>query len=449
MSSTNDIGVRNLLGLIASSGDFRMRIAGWIVASTFVLGVLKTLFPFPPLAWFGLGYWLAALLLLTSMKIHRKKLSTFLFVGGMICLVIALYRGARLQIPLPLATNSQIISLLVAATLLSQLGRMREATSAVLPTGMGAILKTTLAVHFIGAVINLSAVYLLGDRMTRQKAMDGRQALILTRGFAAAGFWSPLFITMAVALKYAPGSSPTTLFLFGFGMAGAALLLTFYEVVRMGNPADFIGYPLNKGTLWLPLLLVACISILHFAVPEMSPLEAISLLVATVYLICFAARPKQSAPILHRQIQQDFPQLASEIVLFIAAGMFSLGLSLLLGTFAEWKPFQQFSFTEASLCFIAIVLLAQIGLHPIASISFVGPMIANVSANPNLAASVFIYAWALSSAINPLSSQNLGTFTRYQIDSSKIRFSNMRYGLIMSILIILLFYILSHLPTLL
>ena len=212
----------------------------------------------------------------------------------------------------------------------------------------------------------------------------------------------------------------------------------------MGNPTDFVGYPLNISTLWLPLFLILCVTILHFFFQRISPLDAICLLVAAIYLIHFVVRPSHLIGILHHQVKQDFPQLASEITLFISAGLFSLGLALLLGTFTNWKPFLRFSFTEASICFTAIVLFSQIGLHPIASISFLGPIIANVSTNPNLAASVFLCAWALSSAISPLSSQNLGTFTRYRIDDSGITFRNIRYGLSMALLMIAIFYILSH-----
>lgn len=438
------LGLKDILKLIVASGDYRQQVAGWVVAITFALGVLRTLLPIPALAWFGSGYWIAALLLLTSLKVHRKMLSTMLFVGGGLFLIIASHRGAELQIPLPIATNSQIISLLVAATMLSRLGEMRSISSEVQSTGTGAILKTALAVHFIGAVINLSSVYLLGDHMTRQKAMDARQALILTRGFAAAGFWSPFFITMAMALEYAPGSNPYTLFLFGCGMAVVSLLLTFYEAMKMGNPADFVGYPFHVSTLQLPLFLILPITLLHFFRPQISPLEAISLLVATVYLIYFVAHPAHFLSTLRSQVKRDLPHLGSEIILFISAGVFSLGLALLLRTLPHWNPFPEFSFVEASICFAAIVLLSQIGLHPIASISFLGPMIAHVSKNPTLAASVFLCSWALSSAVSPLSSQNLGTFTRYRIDGSGVRLRNIRYGLIMAPVMIAVFYFLSQ-----
>lgn len=421
-------------------------LAGWMLLAAFGASVAYSVWPSPLLALSFAGYWLAALVLFARPGLQRKGLSLFLLCAGILAVLAGLARGGTLSIALARSANSQIVSLLVASAFLSLIGKGREQANEVFPSGRSAIGKTLLAVHFFGSVLNFSAVYLLGDRLMRKTAMDSRQIILLTRGFAAAGFWSPFFITMAVALKYAPGASFWALTLMGGGMAALALGLTYMETSRMGDAATFVGYPFHGGTVVLPVVLMGCVGAMHFVRPGNSAVEIISMIVCLMMAGCLAAHPRRWARAFMQQVSHGLPALASEVVLFISAGIFGMGLSFLLGTMPPWMPFETFGFAQATMVFVAIVLLAQIGLHPIASISFVGPLAANLSNNPTLTASVFLYAWALSSAISPLSSQNLGAFTRYKVDGATIRYRNLRYALIMGVVMIASFYVYSLNP---
>jgi hypothetical protein len=419
-------------------------LAGPVLALTFFVQIANSLIGSKTLVWGGAGYWIAAALIAFSQPLKRKLLSQFLLITGVLTLGLASARGASIDLAKLASANSQIIAMIISASLLPLLPSALPGTDQGLPRGRSAIIKTLLASHFLGSILNLSAVFLLGDRLAGYRKLDDRQAIVLTRSFAAAGLWSPFFITMAVALQYAPGANLVVLWTSGIAMALCSLFFTYLEVHAMPAATSFVGYAMNPGALGIPLALVLGVLTLHAVAPAYSPLNAIALLTLLSVLLYLCMRPRVVIPKLGLVIVNKLPQTGSELILFLSAGVFSLGCALLLATIPAWHPFSEFGFWEATASFISVILLAQIGIHPVASITFIGTIVASLSPPPLLAASVFLYAWALSSAISPLSSQNLSTFARYDIDGKKIHIRNLRYGLIMSILMIGSFFLFSR-----
>lgn len=85
-----------------------------------------------------------------------------------------------------------------------------------------------------GAVINLSVLFIIGDRLERNGTLERRQVLVLSRIFCAAAFWSPFFVAMAVALTYAPGLQLSRILPFGVVATLLAMGLTAWQVERLG-----------------------------------------------------------------------------------------------------------------------------------------------------------------------------------------------------------------------
>jgi hypothetical protein len=186
---------------------------------------------------------------------------------------------------------------------------------------------------------------------------------------------------------------------------------------------------------------------MHLLFSHYSALNAMALLTLLFALMLLVFRPTAWASKLCSTINFQLPAIGSELVLFLSAGTFSVGCSMLMSTLPQWSPFSEFGFAEATYSFLGIVLLGQLGIHPVASIAFMGPIILKVAEKPMLVANVFLYAWAPSSAVSPLSSQNLSTFSRYHVDAKKLYIRNIRYAILLAILIIINFFFYSRFAT--
>jgi hypothetical protein len=60
------------------------------------------------------------------------------------------------------------------------------------------------SLNLLGAVINLSVLFIIGDRLERNGTLERRQVMVLSRIFCAAAF-GPLLRRHGGGLTYAPG----------------------------------------------------------------------------------------------------------------------------------------------------------------------------------------------------------------------------------------------------
>ena len=203
----------------------------------------------------GLLGWTAALLLSYRLGRRQRLQSAWLIGLGVAGLAWGTLRGAPLNFTQILASNQGLVSLLAAVSFLRLVTHPDAGNGdAPPPRGRKALWRTLIGVHLFGAVINLSTVVILGDRMTTRGRLGKRRALALSRGFAAAAFWSPFFAAMAAVLTYAPGAQPAIVVTAGLPMAALSLWLTAREI-DPENPArgaPFVGYPMHFNALWIP-----------------------------------------------------------------------------------------------------------------------------------------------------------------------------------------------------
>lgn len=124
----------------------------------------------------------------------------------------------------------------------------------VLPRGRAALYRTLLATHLISAVVNISAVFIVGQRIALDGSLTPLQAKVVSRAFVAAACWSPLFAAMAVVLHYVPGVD--MLAVASTNLLFAALLVGWSAWALGRDPTvdGFVGYPLHREALVVLIL---------------------------------------------------------------------------------------------------------------------------------------------------------------------------------------------------
>ena len=408
-----------------------------------LLGVIST----PPALWHesfllfaGLCYWLASGLSWQSMT-PRNRLQALVLSGiGIGTALLAVFFGNSVDLSGLLKGNIALISMLVAVSFLGLVSQPRLAEGEQLPTGKRSILGTLLGVHFFGAVINLSALFILGDRLSQHRSLSRAQVVALTRAFSAAAFWSPFFAAMGVALTYAPQAKLSELMLSGACLAVAALVVIFFAVRQLSENERFEGYPLRLNSLWLPTLLAVAVLVVHYLYPQLSILFIITL---SAPLICILTLLKRGRVMqqLRSHVHGRLANMTNEVVLFLSAGVFSFGLQSLLVGQESLLPFTEFNALTASLSYAFIMVLAVSGLHPVIGISIIGPLLMPLQPDQSMLGIIFLSSWALGSAAGPLSGMNISIQGKYGIDGMQIMRWNLPYMLGMSGLVVLTLFV--------
>jgi hypothetical protein len=402
--------------------DYRLRnaLGGVLLTLMILISVAHGFFPNFPILPAGLLAWSAGFLLWHRLARRQRIQAAWLVSLGMLGLIWGALHGSAIDPERVLTPNHALISLLVAVTFLRLVTlpeQPRETEP--LPRGRAALWKTLAGVHLFDSVINLSTVFILGDRIATRGRLGRRRALMLTRGFAAAAFWSPFFAAMAAALTYAPGAEIHELLVAGLPMAALSLWLTGRELEPSGpaRGAPFVGYPLQLSTLWLPCLLITIVIVSHVFNPRWPILAVITLSAPLVSLTTLLARHGTAAlSRLGEHISSRLAETANELCLFLAAGVLASGLTSTLSTVGNWLLFTSFGPLQASLLLLLMVGLSAFGLHPVISIATFGSWLAPIHPHPTLLAMTFLMAWAIGILANPLSGLHLAMQGRYGID---------------------------------
>lgn len=391
-----------------------------LAGSLLALMMLCSVLPKAPLLIAGLLGWTAALLLSYRLSRRQRQQSAWLLGLGIIGIGWgALYSGS-MNLTQILAGNQGLIGLLAAVSFLRLVTRPETATrNTPALRGRKALWRTLIGVHLFGAVINLSTVVILGDRMVTHGRLGKRRALALARGFAAAAFWSPFFSAMAAALTYAPGAQLSTVIVAGVPMAAISLWLTAREIdpenPKLGAP--FLGYPMRFNALWIPGVLVAIVLIVHLLWPQQSILTIITLSAPLLTIgILLVKEPQNASRRLKEHIRRGLPTIVNELSLFLAAGVLAAGLISTARQFSGWLPFERFGTSQASILLLIMVGLATLGVHPIITIAAFGVWLTPLHPNPDLLAITLLMAWGIGVPANPLSGLHLMMQGRYHID---------------------------------
>ncbi|WP_083700082.1 hypothetical protein [Acidihalobacter ferrooxydans] len=405
-------------------------IAGLCLTTTVLLAALYGITPeFVPKLLVSAPAWVAAVLLWTRAT-HRTRIQAYvLSTIGVAGLAWGATHAGRIDPTLIFASNILLVAMLAAVSFLRLTVRPGFVPAMLAPRGRNALWSTLLGVHLFGAVINLSAVFIMGDRLSSTRELTPRQISVLTRGFSAAAFWSPFFAAMAAALTYAPGAQVSQLMLLGIPLATLALIVTATR--KSAADRDFEGYPMRFATLWLPATLAALVLLLHEAFPHWPILTIICMLAPLVSVAYLTVTKHETYAALGSHLRLGLPSMANELLLFLAAGLMAAGIDSTLSTLHNWLPFSHFGGIEAALTLFFMYLIALVGVHPVIAIAVIGTVFAPLHPQANLLAMTFLCSWAIAVGTSPFSGMNLAIQGRYRVAPLDFLRWNGRYSIVM------------------
>lgn len=388
------------------------------------------------------AFWLAALLLWRDLEPRTRYQAGALAAIGLALLVVSQLRyGTSIDWPTILTGNSYVVAMLVGVSFIGLLGGRQTTTERGGHSSVGArgVVNTWLSVHLLGAILNLSSVFMVGDHIKARGGLGMAQILTLNRGLSSAAFWSPFFASMGVAMSAAPQLTYGWILVFGLPLALMSGLITRLEMPHRYSLDDVQGFSLSPASLMMPVGMAALVMMFHYLItPSLSIVSIITFLIPGVALAfnLFHGLSSTTRRVLHHA-RTRLPSMRGEITLFLSAGLFTTGLSSFINaaTGSQWVLFEHFGVFEASLSYLAIVVSSIAGLHPIIGVSALASTLDLGTTNHTLLGFVSLAAWAVGAAIGPLSGINLSLQGRYATDSYRILRLNIPYALAMSCLV--------------
>jgi len=351
-----------------------------LIGSCLLLGMLaflgSALGPLP--VWpAGLLVWLGGLLGFPRADAATRRLSLVLLAAGLVALTVAAGRGGEIEPVADLTRmatiNLPIVGLFLGVAFLSLVGTpsgpadagakvvgathgahaaaTRDAaenrsrlkplpqqadrssgTNASAESGLrpqGGLWSTLAAIHLVGAVINLSMTAMSGDRMSRERGLGRREAIVLARGHCAAAFWSPFFVAAAVAHTYAPEADAAITVPLGIIGALLALLLTGLDARRALTAEEratpFVGIVPDRHALVLTGALLAAALGLKMVLADVPMVVVVTAVTPPLALLLMPASARPGA--LGRLLGGTLPATIGQVVLFLAAGVFAFGIA--------------------------------------------------------------------------------------------------------------------------
>lgn len=418
----------------------RQRVAGGLV----LLGLLAQIVGFtdvlPTTQAVSYLLWAAVALLWRGIPKRSRIQAGVLFVLGVLMLVVArVVYGAEVNWPAMLQGNVFVATMLVGVSFISLIGTQgNKRAPGKRVTGADGVLRTWLGVHFLGTILNLSTILMVGDRLARRAPLTAPQLLALNRGLSSAALWSPFFASMAVVIALAPEVQYGQVALVGFPLAMLSGVLTTLELRRRFDLSEVDGFSLSPRSLLMPTSMAALVMLFHFwLTPALTIVSIITFLIPGVALLSnLREGPRYTLRRIRQHTVTRLPSMRGEISLFLAAGLLTLGLSTLVAAAAgdEWTLFARFGMWQAMVSFAAITLSALVGLHPIIGVSVLASILNLQGGEQTLFAFVAVSAWAVGTSVGPLSGINLSLQGRYGVSGYRMMKDNLPYAAMMSLL---------------
>ncbi len=421
----------------SSAPTVQSRLTGSLLLALVMLSIAHGLVPDVPRLCAGIAAWAAGLILLPRVRgLARIQFIAILLLGSA-ALVWSASQGRPTDWEPVIASNQALLAMLAAVSFLRLIALPSSPApgprcAAPVSRGPRALGATLLGVHLFGAIINLSVVMIMGDRLSAHRPLTPLQAQVLSRGFAMAANWSPFFAAMGVALTNAHAAALSVLILFGMPVAALALGYTALDLGRRDEAREFEGYPMHFGALWLPACLATAVLLIHALRPSIPILTLVSALsLAGTLTVLWVRRGREGLTRFVAFVHTGLPRMSSELALFLAAGVLAsgiaaasaaagIGLGIGAGHVATLEAFGLLT---------AIVVLSILGIHPVITIATAGGLLAPLGADPNLLALVFLMGWALGVTLSPFSGLHLAMQGRYGVDSHRFLLWHWRFGL--------------------
>jgi hypothetical protein len=372
--------------------------------------------------------WLVPLLKWRTLGKRALQQTLFLLFIGFMAIFFSASQGVFLGWKLIFSPNLPLLAMFVAVAFLALTNQGLEDSA--LPKGNSAVVKTALGTHFLGAVINLSAMFLFGDRLQKKGILSREQMIILARSFCAAAWWSPFFIATGVALTHAPGMNWKETLIPGAIMSTIAIAYSIVEVCYF-RKKEFSGYPLQFESLMVPVFLATVVICVHHFWHDVNILLLICVVSPAGAFIFMKGRPRLAT--IHDFITNRIESVNSQFALFLAAGVFSTGIKSITHVYPAFFSLEGTPFTPLlfAITLAAMIMIGIMGVHPIVSIAIVSPLLMPLNPNHSQLGFLFLSSWAISTGSSPLSGVGLALVSRYNASAQGIIQSNWHYALVM------------------
>ena len=353
---------------------------------------------------------------------HRSLIQSMALIGvGLASLGFSLLEGASAPLYQLINSNTQLLAMLAAVSFLSLIATpSKRSKKRALPVGKKGLISTLASGHFFSAIINVSALLIIAEKLNESRKIDTRAASMLTINFAMCALWSPFFAAMAYTLSLVPNMQMLAVMSVGAPMGLISLAMLYW--LHRAPESKLTGYPLKGRNLVLPTLLAATVIIAHEVWPTIAITQIIAICAPLLVIIVLLSEGRTNQ--LHSHITNRLPNMHNEITLFLSAGVFAIGLGALFKVMPPWLPFTHYGPLEACLTLGCCLVAARLGVHVIMIMAVTAPLLLTLEPNPNLLAMTFLAAWGLGSAINPVSGTLLVMQGNYHIKGSQIARAN-------------------------
>ena len=377
----------------------------------------------------GLCAWLVAVLLVPTVGRYQRLQTAGMTLAGGAGIAYAAGHGDSGWWPALLDGNQAILAMLATVSFLRVGTRADRHT--VLPRGRGAILQTLLAVHLFGAIINISAAFVVGQRISAAGSLTPLQAKVISRAFAAAACWSPLFASMAVVLHYVPQVSIVAVVRVNLVLAALLLAYATWDLGRDRDAADFTGFPLQREALTAPLTLSALVLLLYTQPTGWSILTTIVVAALLCVLVLRIAQPLAvTRRLLRQHIERELPRMGGEFALFIGATVLAAGIAAVVRLHPLALVVDPPNASAAVPLLVALVVITLCGIHPVISVATLSGLFPAHLTAPNVVATVALMAWSVTLATSPFSGTTLALQGRFGISATHFLRWNFRYTLV-------------------
>lgn len=401
---------------------------GWLIVGTLIT-YLGSVFLHPGIMILpAVLAWLVLLLTWQDQSQGARNQSFTLLVLGALALLFAGYKGVFLGLAQILAVNVPLLAMFVAVSFLALTSPACEDQN--LPRGNLAVVTTAFGTNLLGAVINLSVLFVFGDRMKQHGALSRSQATLLARSFCAAAWWSPFFIATGVALTYAPHMHWKETLKPGALMSLIAICYSIVEV-NLRRQKEFRGYPIRTESLIVPFFLAVVVIAAQHLYHEMPILVLICLIAPAGAFLFMRERPRLAA--FHHFIIHRSLTVSSQFMLFLSAGVFSTGLKSITLVYPGLFNLESMHFGPALFALFSGVLIVAgiLGVHPVVGIAIVSPLLLPLHPDHSQLGFLFLTSWAISTGSSPLSGVGLALTSRYHVSPKQILVSNWHYAGVM------------------
>jgi len=399
------------------------RHTGWLILATLLLFLFSRINSSLFIV-VAILAWLVVIVEWNRLSVGSRRQAYFLLVVGIAALLFSSWHGIFLGWRKIMTQNLQLLPMFIAVSFLSLTNPATQDDN--LPKGKRAMVTTSVGTNLLGAVINLSILFVFGDRLERNNTLTRAQTILLARSFCAAAWWSPFFIAAGVALTYAPDMQYHRTLLPGLIMCAFAIC---YSIVEVGfiRRIEFTGYPVRKESLAVPILLAVAVITGHHFFPELGMILLICLVSPPAAILLMRNRPRLVH--LHDFITNRIISTVSQFVLFLAAGVFSIGITSVIQVYPELFNFTGETFSHGLFTMVSALLigLGLIGVHPLVGISIVSPLLLPLHPDHSQLAFLFLTSWAISTGSSPLSGVGLVLTSRYHVSPKLILRSNFHY----------------------